>query len=127
MRIYRLIATIVLEIMFILLKISGNTEMNLGGMLLPIVVWVFIEIVSIAAALIIQLLKNSSKEKKELAWLILIQLILIIIKLIFYNQLQCISWFAILLPIEIPALGVLMIISGMKVFKIIEGKKDKEE
>lgn len=127
MRIYRLIATIVLEIMFILLKISGNTKINLGGMLLPIVVWVFIEIVSIAAALIIQLLKNSSKEKKELAWLILIQLILIIIKLIFNNQLQCISWFVILLPIEIPALGTLLLISGMKVLQVFEGKKDKEE
>ena len=126
MRIYRLISAIALEILFILLKATGKAEMNIGAMLLPAVIFIAIEIISMASALIVQIYKKSSKDAKDIMLLILLQIILISIKLLFSSQLQCISWILILIPIEIPILGVLMIISGMKVFKIIEGKKDKE-
>lgn len=117
MKKYEYIGALLLQIIFVVLKVSGSMECNIAVMFLPIITFITIQVLGAISLITTEFIKKVDKEKLIVGLILACQIVLIILRAI--NIIKC-SWLLILAPIEMPILSTLLLLIGLYTLKVTE-------
>ena len=117
MKKYEYIGALLLQIIFVVLKVSGSMECNIAVMFLPIITFITIQVLGAISLITTEFIKKVDKEKLIVGLILACQIVLIILRAI--NIIKC-SWLLILAPIEMPILATLLLLIGLYTLKVTE-------
>ena len=117
MKKYEYIGALLLQIIFVVLKVSGSMECNIAVIFLPIITFITIQVLGAISLITTEFIKKVDKEKLIVGLILAGQIVLIILRAI--NIIKC-SWLLILAPIEMPILSTLLLLIGLYTLKVTE-------
>ena len=117
MKKYEYIGALLLQIIFVVLKVSGSMECNIAVIFLPIITFITIQVLGAISLITTEFIKKVDKEKLIVGLILAGQIVLIILRAI--NIIKC-SWLLILAPIEMPILATLLLLIGLYTLKVTE-------
>ena len=117
MKKYEYIGALLLQIIFVVLKVSGSMECNIAVIFLPIITFITIQVLGAISLITTEFIKKVDKEKLIVGLILACQIVLIILRAI--NIIKC-SWLLILAPIEMPILATLLLLIGLYTLKVTE-------
>ena len=117
MKKYEYIGALLLQIIFVVLKLSGSMECNIAVIFLPIITFITIQVLGAISLITTEFIKKVDKEKLIVGLILAGQIVLIILRAI--NIIKC-SWLLILAPIEMPILSTLLLLIGLYTLKVTE-------
>ena len=117
MKKYEYIGALLLQIIFVVLKISVSMECNIAVIFLPIITFITIQVLGAISLITTEFIKKVDKEKLIVGLILAGQIVLIILRAI--NIIKC-SWLLILAPIEMPILATLLLLIGLYTLKVTE-------